>query len=120
VVLWDEAPRARMHCWNESKSLNDHVRLTARFCLRIAVRNARVGTGGKGHVWFWGHFRRTPSYLVLVQVSHAALMNCALNGIIAWFIFRARSSIPVWGDGGLVFDTIAHALPVAVLDVPDP
>ncbi|MBP1683905.1 MAG: hypothetical protein H6Q33_48 [Deltaproteobacteria bacterium] len=47
------------------------------------------------------------SYLFREQVIAPALMNCALNGIIAWLIFRARSSIPVWGDGGLVFDTIA-------------
>lgn len=47
------------------------------------------------------------SYLVREQVITPALVNCALNGIIAWFIFRARSNVPVWGDGGLVFDTIA-------------
>jgi hypothetical protein len=47
------------------------------------------------------------SYLVREQVITPALVNCALNGIIAWLMFRSRPSIPVWGGGGLVFDTIA-------------
>jgi len=47
------------------------------------------------------------SYLVREQVITPALINCALNGIIAWFIFRARAAIPVWGEGGLMFDTVA-------------
>jgi hypothetical protein len=47
------------------------------------------------------------SYLVREQVITPALVNCALNGMIAWLIFRSRPAIPVWGEGGLVFDTIA-------------
>jgi hypothetical protein len=47
------------------------------------------------------------SYLIREQVMTPVLMNVALNGIIAWLIFRARPIIPVWGEGGLVLDTIA-------------
>jgi hypothetical protein len=47
------------------------------------------------------------SYLVREQMITPALFNLALNAGIAWLIFRSRPIIPVWGEGGLVFDTIA-------------
>lgn len=46
------------------------------------------------------------SYLIREQVITPALINCALNGIIAWLIFHARPTIPIWGEGGLVMDTV--------------
>ncbi len=44
-------------------------------------------------------------YLVEQGVG-AAIFNFALNGVIAWLIFRGQAAIPLWGQQSIAGDTI--------------
>ena len=47
------------------------------------------------------------AYLIREQVIAPALINFALNAVIAWLIFRGRGSVPLWGEGGMAQDSLA-------------
>lgn len=48
------------------------------------------------------------------QVRHEAITNgitnCLFNGVIAWFLVRAKEAMPVWGGHGLLVDFFATGL----------
>lgn len=48
-------------------------------------------------------------YLILEQGVGSALINFLLNGVIAWLLFRALESVPLWGDQSIAGDTIGTA-----------
>lgn len=50
-----------------------------------------------------GHMR----FLLLEQGIGSALFNFALNGAIAWLLFRSLERVPMWGQQGIAGDTIA-------------
>lgn len=46
-------------------------------------------------------------FLVLEQGIGSAVFNFLLNGAIAWLLFRALGTVPLWGQQSIAGDTIA-------------
>jgi hypothetical protein len=49
-------------------------------------------------------------YLLLDNGLGAALLNLAINGVIAWLVFRGAAVVPLWGPVGIASDTLATSL----------
>jgi hypothetical protein len=48
-------------------------------------------------------------YLILEQGLGGAIVNFAINGAIAWAMFRSAASVPLWGAQSIAGDTFATA-----------
>lgn len=53
--------------------------------------------------------------LVLDLGVGASVFNFALNGAIAWVLFRSLSSVPLWGDRSVAGDTLITAFLLPLL-----
>jgi len=49
-------------------------------------------------------------YLLLEQGLGAAVFNFAINGVIAWLLFRQQDRVPLWGQQSIMVDTIFTSL----------
>jgi len=54
-------------------------------------------------------------FLVLDQGVAPTIFNFALNGAIAWLMFRSARSVPVWGQPSIAADTLVTAFVLPVL-----
>ena len=52
---------------------------------------------------------RQRRYLLLEQGVGAGIVNFVLNAAIAWLMFRAATTVPMWGQQSVGGDTIATA-----------
>ena len=52
---------------------------------------------------------RHQRFLIIEQGAVPTLFNFALNGVIAWALFRSAEEVPLWGESSLGVDLLATA-----------
>jgi hypothetical protein len=54
-------------------------------------------------------------FLVVEEVMISTVVNFLLNAGIAWYLFRAKASVPMWGASSIGADTLVTAFVLPVL-----
>jgi hypothetical protein len=54
-------------------------------------------------------------FLVVDEVIGSSIVNFVLNAGIAWWMFRAATSVPLWGSASIAADTLSTAFVLPLL-----
>jgi hypothetical protein len=59
--------------------------------------------------------RQHRRFLIVEEIVGSTIVNFFVNGGIAWFLFHAVASVPLWGKSSIAVDTLATALVLPVV-----